>query len=174
MSKRGKIAIGGADESAEKSPAATERVQNAEKPTTSPQPNTQIKPDPPSNNEQTANERTANERTAKERTANERGTKGERAYDPPPRRPRHERKNAFDLSAWLIEGVLGIAEEVRHNDLGLSEEFWTHAYAARREALLAARALIDTAIERCEDDDEKQARRDAGRRQRGRVNIKFD
>jgi hypothetical protein len=92
--------------------------------------------------------------------------------DPPPRRPRAERDNAFDFSSWLLEGVVGIAEELRHNDLGLPEEFWTHAYAARKEALLAARTLLDVAIERCEDTDPPSAR-GKSRKQRGNVNIDF-
>jgi hypothetical protein len=91
-------------------------------------------------------------------------------YAPPPRRPKSERPNAFDFTAWLMEGVLGLAEEVRHNDLGLPEEFWTHAYAARREALLAARALIDTALEKCDDAPPPRPKE---RKQRGRVNIDF-
>jgi hypothetical protein len=90
---------------------------------------------------------------------------------PPPRRPKSDRENAFDFTAWLVEGVLGVAEEVRHNDLGLSEDFWTHAYAARREALLAARALIDTALENC--DRPSSSSRSHARKQRGRVNIDF-
>jgi hypothetical protein len=94
------------------------------------------------------------------------------AYDPPPRRPRAERPDTFDFSSWLLEGVVGIAEELRHNDLGLPEEFWTHAYAARKEALLAARSLLDVAIERCEETSPPSARRKA-RKQRGNVNIDF-
>jgi hypothetical protein len=94
------------------------------------------------------------------------------AYDPPPRRPRAERNDAFDFSSWLLEGVVGIAEELRHNDLGLPEEFWTHAYAARKEALLAARSLLDVAIERCDDTDLPSVRRKQ-RKQRGNVNIDF-
>lgn len=93
-------------------------------------------------------------------------------YDPPPRRPRSERNDAFDFSSWLLEGVVGIAEELRHNDLGLPEEFWIHAYAARKEALLAARSLLDVAIERCEDTSPPSARRKP-RKQRGNVNIDF-
>ncbi len=64
---------------------------------------------------------------------------------------------------------MGIAGELRHNDLGLPKEFWVHAYAARREALLAARVLIDDALEK----DEKGAA-SAPKKQRGRVDIKFE
>lgn len=87
-------------------------------------------------------------------------------YEPSPRRPREERTDAFDLAAWLLEGLTGLAGEVRHNDLGLPKEFWVHAYAARREALLAARALIDDALK-----DEPTS--PAPRKQRGRVDINF-
>ncbi|MCB0114993.1 MAG: hypothetical protein R2856_14990 [Caldilineaceae bacterium] len=163
MSKRGKIAIGGMDDPAPTTSASATRATDDARAPSAP-------PPPP----RARTESTAPEPTSPEPTPSERKTQRGRDYDPSPRRPRDERKNAFDLSAWLIEGVLGIAEEVRHNDLGLSEEFWIHAYAARKEALLAARALIDTAIERCDADDEKDARREAGRRRRGRVDINFD
>ncbi len=92
----------------------------------------------------------------------------ERAYDPPPRRPKSQRENAFDLGTWLMQGVLGISEELRHNDLGLPEEFWVHAYAARKETLLALRALVDAAIAKC---DEEEAPPQKKRPQRGRVPI---
>lgn len=93
-------------------------------------------------------------------------------YEPSPRRPRADRENAFDVTSWLLEGVVGIAEELRHNDLGLPEEFWTHAYAARKEALLAARSLLDVAIERCDQSAPPSSKR-RSRRQRGNVGIEF-
>jgi hypothetical protein len=93
-------------------------------------------------------------------------------YERPSRRPRTERENAFDVTSWLLEGVVGIAEELRHNDLGLPEEFWTHAYTARKEALLAARTLLDVAIERCDETALPTSRR-RQRKQRGNVNIHF-
>ena len=89
--------------------------------------------------------------------------------EPPPRQPRTDRAHAFTFSAWLLEGVVGLCEELQHNDLRLPQEFWTHAYAARREALLAARALIDAAISRCETDASQQE--EQGGAQRGRVDI---
>jgi len=49
--------------------------------------------------------------------------------------------------AWAVEGATGIVEELRHNDLGLSEEFWTHFYTARQESLLAARSFLDSLIQ---------------------------
>lgn len=96
--------------------------------------------------------------------------------DTPPgssRRARSERENAFDVGAWLLQGLAGLSEELRHNDLGLPEDFWTHAYAARREALLAARALVDAALERCGEETPPQ---DAAKKkppQRGQVSIDF-
>jgi hypothetical protein len=107
-----------------------------------------------------------------EAQAREETKSGGPAYDPPQRRPRAERGNAFDFTSWLLEGVVGITEELRHNDLGLPEEFWTHAYAARKEALLAARSLLDVAIERCDETAPPSARRKP-RKQRGNVNISF-
>ena len=53
--------------------------------------------------------------------------------EPPPRQPRAERTPAFTFSTWLLEGMVGLCEELQHNDLGLPPAFWTHAYAARRE-----------------------------------------
>lgn len=89
------------------------------------------------------------------------------------RKPADERPNAFNAAAWLMEGATGILEEVRHSDLGLSKEFWRHAYTARKESLLAMRALLDSLIARCDsligEDDERQQRR----KRRGSVNIEF-
>ena len=89
--------------------------------------------------------------------------------EPPPRQPRTERAHAFTFSTWLLEGVVGLCEELQHNDLSLPQNFWTHAYAARREALLAARALIDAAITRCETDASQREEQSGA--QRGRVDI---
>ena len=87
----------------------------------------------------------------------------------PPRQPRTERAHDFTFSTWLLEGVVGLCEELQHNDLGLPQNFWTHAYAARREALMAARALIDAAITRCETDASQREEQSSA--QRGRVDI---
>lgn len=151
MATRGKIAIGGLDHKEEAVAPDHAKDEATDRP--SPLPKTEAQA---------------------ESRATEDAPQGGRSYDPPPRRPRSERKNAFDLGSWLIEGVLGIAEEVQHNDLGLSEEFWTHAYAARKEALLAARALIDTALEHCAEDDAATTKTRSARQRRGRVNINFD
>lgn len=89
------------------------------------------------------------------------------------RRARTERENAFDVGVWLLQGLAGLSEELRHNDLGLPEDFWTHAYAARREALLAARALVNAALENC---GEEKATQETDKRKppkRGEVSIDF-
>jgi|GEM_PF-848558 len=102
---------------------------------------------------------------------------GDGAYRPeygrPPRRPAAERENAFNAAAWLLEGATGLMEELQHNDLGLSEEFWTHAYAARQETLLALRAALDDLIERSSADRQKQAERAKRRQRRGGIDIEF-
>jgi hypothetical protein len=88
-------------------------------------------------------------------------------YDRPgPRRPAEARTQAFNTLAWLVDGATGLVEELRHSDLGLSEEFWVHYYAMRREGLLAARAALDSLIDQTEqesratqDKAERKARR---------------
>ncbi|MCY3993177.1 MAG: hypothetical protein OXF50_18280 [Caldilineaceae bacterium] len=97
------------------------------------------------------------------------GPAAEPQREPPPRQPRAEREEAFTFSAWLLEGMAGLCEELQHNDLGLPPDFWTHAYAARREGLLACRALIDAALARCEADAARRKEKPGG--QRGRVEI---
>jgi hypothetical protein len=89
------------------------------------------------------------------------------------RRARTERENAFDVGAWLLQGLAGFSEELRHNDLGLPEDFWVHAYAARKEALLAARALVDAALENCAEEKATQSGRKKKPPQRGQVSIDF-
>ena len=97
----------------------------------------------------------------------------EPVYEEPPRKPKNERADAFNATLWLIEGVGGFLDEIQHNDLGLPEEFWTHAYAARKEGLLAARALIDHAIQRSDEELTKAAEKEEKRTRRGGVNIDF-
>ena len=85
-------------------------------------------------------------------------------YGPSGRRPAAEREGAFNVWMWLLEGATGAIEEVRHNDLGLSEDFWVHAAAARRESLLALRAVLDQMIDgeetqQTEERDQRRARR---------------
>lgn len=88
------------------------------------------------------------------------------------RRSSEDRANAFNTVTWLLEGATGIVEELRHNDLGLSEEFWVHLYAARRESLLAARAAIDSLLAQTEK--ESQASKEQTERQTRRGGIAID
>lgn len=94
-------------------------------------------------------------------------------YERPARRPSTEREDAFNTLAWLADGASGLAEELRRNDLGLSEEFWTHLYAARRESLLTARALVDSLLERTERQLRKEEEREQRRSRRGGIDINF-
>lgn len=90
-----------------------------------------------------------------------------------PRRPAEEREDAFNALAWLMEGALGIYGELKHSDLGLSAEFWKHAYGVRRESLLAARTLIDDILARMDQADQKEEDRQQRRERRGEVKIEF-
>ena len=89
------------------------------------------------------------------------------------RQARSERENAFDVAAWLLQGLAGLSEELRHSDLGLPEDFWVHAYAARKEALLAAKALVDAALENCAEEKATQRGEKKKPPQRGQVSIDF-
>lgn len=54
--------------------------------------------------------------------------------------------------------LMEVGEEVIRSLKGtLPDEFWQHRAAARREALLAIRALIDAAIERLEAEAQPEA-----------------
>lgn len=97
----------------------------------------------------------------------------EPAYEKSPRQPSAERENAFNALAWLIEGATGVIEELRHNDLGLSEAFWVHAKAARKESLLALRAALDDLIERSESQTQKAEEKQQRRERRGGINVDF-
>ena len=92
------------------------------------------------------------------------------SYEKATRRPAAERDTAFNVWMWLLEGATGVMEEVRHNDLGLSEEFWVHAAAARRESLLAMRAILDQMI----DGDEAQQTEEREQRRARRGGIQVD
>lgn len=92
-------------------------------------------------------------------------------YEQPARTPASERDEAFNFVAWLADGATGILEELRHNDLGLTEEFWTHAYAARRESLLALRSFLDTVIEKTDGASQQEEERRRRRQRRGGINI---
>jgi hypothetical protein len=95
------------------------------------------------------------------------------AYEKPSRRPAEERDDSFNPLAWVIEGATGFVEEMRHNDLGLSEEFWVHAAAARREGLLAARALLDQFLEETQQQQTAERERQARQSRRGGINVDF-
>lgn len=101
----------------------------------------------------------------------------ERGYRPPyeqsARKPSSERDSAFNALAWLIEGATGMVEELRHNDLGLSEDFWVHAAAARREGLLAARAILDQLLEETEQQQAAERQRQERQTRRGGINVDF-
>jgi hypothetical protein len=94
-------------------------------------------------------------------------------YQQPARRPVGDRENAFHLLAWIAEGASGLVEELRHNDLGLSEEFWIHLYAARRESLLTARAFVNSLLAKFESDAQKAQEREKRQERRGGVSIDF-
>jgi hypothetical protein len=95
------------------------------------------------------------------------------AYEKTSRRPAEEREDSFNPLAWLLEGATGFVEEMRHNDLGLSEEFWVHAAAARREGLLAARALLDQWLEETQQQQTAERERQSRQSRRGSVNVDF-
>jgi hypothetical protein len=71
----------------------------------------------------------------------------------------------------LLDGATGVMEEVRHSDLGLSEEFWVHYYAMRREGLLAARAAIDSMLAQTEQESRKTQEKQARKQRRGGVAV---
>jgi hypothetical protein len=101
-------------------------------------------------------------------------TRGYRpAYEQPSRKPASERDTAFNALAWLIEGATGIVEELRHNDLGLSEDFWVHAAATKREGLLAARAILDQLLEETEQQQAADRQRQERQSRRGGINVDF-
>lgn len=100
----------------------------------------------------------------------ETGTPADPQPQPSSQHERDDQPHAFHFSAWLLEGLAGLSKELQHTHLGLPEAFWTHAYAARRETLLAVRALVDAALARCETQKPAQNRP----KQRGQVQIDFD
>jgi hypothetical protein len=105
------------------------------------------------------------------RTRAEKATYEPHYNRPGPRRSSENRANAFNTLAWLVEGATGLVEELRHSDLGLSEEFWVHVYAMRREGLLAARAAIDSLLEKSEQEGQEAQEQSKRQARRGQVNI---
>jgi hypothetical protein len=94
-------------------------------------------------------------------------------YDSPTRRSSEARANAFNPLAWVVEGATGVAEEVRHSDLGLSEEFWVHLYAMRREGLLAARAAVNSLLAKIERERPTSPEQTTRQTRRGEVTIEI-
>lgn len=94
-------------------------------------------------------------------------------YEKPGRTPAEERAAAFNALAWLADGLTGAIEEARHSDLGLSQEFWTHLYAVRRESLLVAKALIESLLAQIEGKAEQEQESEERRARRGGVDIDF-
>jgi len=94
-------------------------------------------------------------------------------YGKPGRRPAAEREGAFNALLWMLDGATGLLEELRHNDLGLPEEFWVHAYAARRESLMALRAVLDDWIDEEPPPNTTTASTKQERPKRGGIDIDF-
>lgn len=84
-----------------------------------------------------------------------------------------QREGSFNVMLWLLEGATGVVEELRHNDLGLSEDFWVHAYAARREGIMAMRAVLDQLLDEDEETREQDSEREQRRNRRGGINVEF-
>lgn len=91
---------------------------------------------------------------------------------PPARRPASEREGSFSALGWVLDGATGLIGEIRHNDLGLSEEFWVHAYAARREGILAVQAALNSILSSASGDTVGSERRSRQNR-RGTIEIDF-
>lgn len=92
---------------------------------------------------------------------------------PPARRPANEREGSFSAFGWLLDGATGLIGEIRHNDLGLSEEFWVHAYAARREGALAVQALLSDILSRAASRNGRELDNQTRRERRGNIEIDF-
>ena len=56
----------------------------------------------------------------------------------------------FVFEEWLAEGIKGLKPRI-------PQEFVKHMRAAHREILLAARSILDVAVERIEDRPKKKA-----------------
>lgn len=117
-----------------------------------------------------------NGQNADEQAANARVKAAEADYEPDYGRPgrrrnSEDRANAFNTLAWMMEGATGLVEELRHSDLGLSEEFWVHLYAMRREGLLAARAAIDSLLAQTEKESKEAQEQSQRQARRGEVAI---
>ena len=60
------------------------------------------------------------------------------------------REQEFRWRDWVVTGVQGVRSAVASPRRLLPEAFWGHSRAACREALLAARSLLDAAIAQTE------------------------
>lgn len=95
-------------------------------------------------------------------------------YDSPPsRQPAEDREDAFSISNWVFQGVIGLVEEIQHNDLGLSEEFWIHAYAAQREGKMAFDLALEEIQKRAKAGSQAKEEREQRRERRGGIEIDF-
>lgn len=92
---------------------------------------------------------------------------------PPARRPASQREESFSALGWLLDGATGVIGEIRHNDLGLSEEFWIHAYAARREGILALQAALNSILSHVETEENRGRERRTRQERRGSIDINF-
>ncbi len=108
--------------------------------------------------------------TARERA---RDSDYEPRYGESRRKPGDQRPGAFDPASWVVEGLSGVWEEARRSDFGLSEEFWVHTYAARRESLLAARAALNAVLERTTSKAAQEEERQQRRERRGGIDIEL-
>ena len=118
-----------------------------------------------------AAEETKNAREAGRRQAHRRAYRSASAQ--PGRRPAAARESAFHALLWVLDGATGLVEELRHNDLGLPEAFWMHAYAARREGLLALRSLLDDLIDEAPAPSSTEATPEQPSQRRGGIQIDF-
>ena len=95
-------------------------------------------------------------------------------YDSPPsRQPAEDREDAFSISSWMLQGVMGLVEEIQHNDFGLSEEFWIHAYAAQREGKMALDLALEEIQKRATAGRQAKEELEQRRERRGGIDIDF-
>lgn len=65
-------------------------------------------------------------------------------------------EQGFRFEQWLSDGIKGVRSTLMKTRF-LPEAFWEHSWAAGRESLLAARSLLDAAIEKTERKPAKPA-----------------
>lgn len=127
------------------------------------------------NSNGTASNGTASGEESKPKRKNNRQKAQEQPYTPEyeesPRKKSADRPEAFNVLAWLLEGATGLFEELQHNDLGLPEEFWVHAYSSRHEALLALQAVIDDLVKKSQNAQQQAEEKQKRRERRGGIEI---